>query len=217
MQTVHIRSFGKLLGDRLPVALHVDASSGVRIGSTLRGGAAVHEHRLARLSGAASVLRGSSTLIACVVVLFACSAPADAALGPPVIREPFTPLPCPQKPVSTLDYEGCLELTVLRSDSSINTRAAEIFRLIRSPAARTAFVQSEQTWLRYRRTSCSVQASVYVGGSAEPLAFLRCEASRNQTHLAELAEVKRALSTLGVGLGRGVRIDNSVFSTVRPG
>jgi len=137
--------------------------------------------------------------------------------GPPVIREPFTPLPCPPKPVSTVDYEGCLELTVLRSDSTINSRAAEIFRLIRSPATRTAFVQSEQNWLRYRRTSCSVQASVYVGGSAKPLAFLRCEASRNQTHLAELGQVKRALSTLGVGLGRGVRIDNSVFSTVGRG
>jgi hypothetical protein len=36
----------RLLGDRLPLALHVGAFTGVRIGPTLRGGRAVHESRL---------------------------------------------------------------------------------------------------------------------------------------------------------------------------
>jgi hypothetical protein len=52
MHSVHIWPFRNLLGDGLPLALHVDASIGVRVGATLRGGTTVDERRLARLIGA---------------------------------------------------------------------------------------------------------------------------------------------------------------------
>jgi hypothetical protein len=57
---------------------------------------------------------------------------ATAPPQPPVITETFTPLPCPAKPVSTLDIEGCLERRILASDAAINKRVRFIFFLLRS-------------------------------------------------------------------------------------
>jgi uncharacterized protein YecT (DUF1311 family) len=117
----------------------------------------------------------------------------QAAVGPPVIREPWTPLPCPTHPKSTLEIEGCLERAVGRSDRRIDAKAATIFRLLHHQSDRAAFVEGEQAWLRYRRRSCTATASVYRGGSAEPVAFLRCEQNRNTRHLADLLDTERAL------------------------
>jgi len=121
------------------------------------------------------------------------SAPPGGAPQPPVIRESFTVLPCPAHPVSTVDLEGCAERALLRSNRAINARAKTNFGLLRSKAARTTFIRGERSWLEYRRSSCSAQASVYSGGSAQPLAFLQCEVNRNRTHLAELAQMERWL------------------------
>jgi uncharacterized protein YecT (DUF1311 family) len=121
---------------------------------------------------------------------------ASLAMGagdPPVIREPWTPLPCPTHPTSTVEIEGCLERAVNRSDRRIDAKAAAIYRLLGRGPDRTSFVQSEQSWVRYRRRSCSATASVYRGGSAERLAFLRCEQNRNTRHLADLLDTDRAL------------------------
>lgn len=113
------------------------------------------------------------------------------ATGPPVIREPFTVLPCPKKPQSTVEIEGCLERSLLRSDRRINTRARAIYRALGSKNARADFVAGERSWLAYRRRSCRAQASVYSGGSAEPVAYLSCEVGRNKRHLADLAATER--------------------------
>ncbi len=51
VRSVHIWSRWRLLGDRLPLALHVDPFVRVGIDPKLRGRAAVREHRLARLKG----------------------------------------------------------------------------------------------------------------------------------------------------------------------
>jgi uncharacterized protein YecT (DUF1311 family) len=110
-----------------------------------------------------------------------------------VIREPWTTLPCPSHPQSTIEIVGCLQHAVVGSDHRINMRVATVFRLIRRASDRTAFVEGEQAWLRYRRRSCAATASVYRRGSAEPIAFLGCEKSRNSRHLADLAETLRVL------------------------
>jgi uncharacterized protein YecT (DUF1311 family) len=128
------------------------------------------------------------TLAAAMVAI-----PVAAALRPPVIREPWTPLPCPAHPVSTTEIEGCLERAIVRSDRRIDKRAARIFRLLRHRSDRLAFVQGERAWLRYRRRSCSAEAAVYRGGSAEPVAFLSCEKRRNVRHIAELVEMEHTL------------------------
>jgi uncharacterized protein YecT (DUF1311 family) len=121
-------------------------------------------------------------------------AQAAAVLKPPVIHEPFTPLPCPAHPETTLAEEGCSERVILVGDRAINGEAKVIFGLLGSPGARQAFVQGERAWLSYRRTSCSAEASAYAGGSFQPVAYASCTIARNRTHLADLVAMRRSLS-----------------------
>jgi uncharacterized protein YecT (DUF1311 family) len=134
--------------------------------------------------------------IALALVMFAVGAvpaAAPAALGPPVIHEPWTPLPCPTHPNSTIEIEGCLERAITRSDRTINSKSAKIFRLIRRNSERAAFVRGERAWLLYRRQSCTAEASIFRGGSAEPVAFLTCEKRRNTRHISDLIDMERTL------------------------
>jgi uncharacterized protein YecT (DUF1311 family) len=134
--------------------------------------------------------------IVVAVVVFAVGAvpaAAPAALGPPVIHEPWTPLPCPPHPNSTIEIEGCLERAIARSDRTINSKSAKIFHLLRRDSDRAAFVRGEHAWLLYRRQSCTAEASIFRGGSAEPVAFLTCEKRRNARHVSDLVDMKRTL------------------------
>jgi uncharacterized protein YecT (DUF1311 family) len=136
-------------------------------------------------------LRIHAALAAVVAAVVA--SPGVAALGPPVIREPWTPLPCPAHPKPTIEIEGCLERAIMRSDRRIDAKAATILHLLRRQFDRAAFVRGERAWLLYRRRSCSAEASIYRGGGAEPVAFLTCEKGRNRRHLADLETMERTL------------------------
>jgi uncharacterized protein YecT (DUF1311 family) len=122
------------------------------------------------------------------------SAHANGALGPPVIHEPFTVMPCPPHPRSTLDLEGCAEHALLKSDHAINVLANRIFKRLAARTARAAFVRSERAWLSYRRSSCSAESSRFVGGTARPLEFGDCEQRRNRSHLQDIFEIDRTLA-----------------------
>ena len=117
-----------------------------------------------------------------------------AAIAPPAIHEPFTALPCPLHPDTTIDVIGCQEHRVLRTDRAIDTQAAAIFHLLRTDAARSTFVAGERNWLQYRRRSCSVEASKFAGGSEQPVALLTCTLQRNTSHLADLTSMRKTLA-----------------------
>ena len=134
--------------------------------------------------------------IAAFVAVLSLSVPAAIAGGapaPPVIREPFTALPCPRHPLSNFDQKACAGQALLRSDRAINGLARTIFYRLQTRAARVAFVSGERAWLRYRRASCSAEASVFRGGTAEGLVLLQCQIRRNKRHLVDLAQMKQAL------------------------
>lgn len=113
---------------------------------------------------------------------------------PPVIHETFTLLPCPSHPVSTLDYEGCLEHQIVRTDRQINTLANGIFYKL-AASERAGFVRGEHSWLAYRRANCAAEASKYSGGTAAPLLYASCTVARNKTHISDLTELKKTLAT----------------------
>ncbi|HST15120.1 MAG TPA: lysozyme inhibitor LprI family protein [Gaiellaceae bacterium] len=117
-----------------------------------------------------------------------------AAIAPPMIHEPFTALPCPLHPDTTIDVIGCQEHRVLRTDRAIDVQVGAIFGLLRTDARRSTFVAAERSWLQYRRQSCSVEASKFAGGSAQPVALLTCELQRNTTHLADLKATRKTLA-----------------------
>jgi uncharacterized protein YecT (DUF1311 family) len=156
---------------------------GQRSRTTLEGLDVRSHDRYVRLILAALLIGG----------LVALTAQAGGVLKPPVIREPFTPLPCPVHPKTTLAMEGCFEKSILHSDRAINAQSRTVFGLL-LPPARSRFVQSEGLWLRYRRSSCLTEASRYQGGSFQPVSFANCEVSRNQSHLKDLGEIRRTLS-----------------------
>jgi uncharacterized protein YecT (DUF1311 family) len=119
---------------------------------------------------------------------------AVAAVAPPVIHEPFTALPCPLHPDTTIDAIGCQEHRVLRTDRAIDAQVRTIFGRLRTESARATFVAGERSWLSYRRQSCSAEASRFAGGSEHGVALLSCELRRNTTHLADLTAMRKALA-----------------------
>ena len=113
---------------------------------------------------------------------------------PPVISEDFTLLPCPTKPKTTRDFEGCAEHRIVRSDRAINERVRVIFsRLSSRNASLGRFVRGERAWLTYRRAVCESRADVYEGGSAAGIVFAECVADKNLVHLKELRMFERDL------------------------
>jgi len=119
---------------------------------------------------------------------------ATAALAPPVIHEPFTPLPCPIHPDTTLDVEGCQEARVLRTDRAIDGQVKTVFHLLRTQSARATFVDGEHSWLHYRRQSCLAESSLYAGGTEQGVALLNCTLRENTSHLADLVAMRQTLS-----------------------
>lgn len=112
-----------------------------------------------------------------------------AAPTPPVIRETFTQLACPKHALSTIAVEGCTEKSILASDERINDLVRTIFYSL-GRSSRATFVQGERSWLRYRRSSCTTAASLYTGGSIQPVFFGECLASVNATHLKDLGRLR---------------------------
>src|SRR6266487_2840424 len=98
-----------------------------------------------RLLIAAAALLGAS--------LFAANAHAGrpAALKPPVIHERFTLLPCPSKPETTLELEGCAEHRIVRLDKQIDGVSKTIFARLNDDAAKRDYLAAHTAWLAYRQ------------------------------------------------------------------
>jgi uncharacterized protein YecT (DUF1311 family) len=111
-----------------------------------------------------------------------------AALKAPRVAETFTLLPCPGRPKSTRDHEGCAEHRIVRSDGAINDLNARIFTRLRTERNQTRFVRAERAWLTYRTATCQSRSDGYYGGSVATIVFADCVANINRTHLKELSE-----------------------------
>lgn len=126
----------------------------------------------------------------------ASSAGAAAAQTAPVIHEKFTLLACPSKPSTTLQLEGCAEHKVVATDTTIDTLNAKIFAKLGKPG-RTTFVKTNTNWVLYRDAACATEASIYAGGSIEPVAYANCLVAIDRSHVTELKGMLLALSPAG--------------------
>jgi uncharacterized protein YecT (DUF1311 family) len=115
------------------------------------------------------------------------------ALKPPVIHEPFTQLPCPAHPKTTLAMEGCYEKAIVSTDRKIDTEAGAVFRLLRSHSVRVTFVRGERSWLVYRHDSCAAESSAFAGGSFAPVSAAICILGRSKAHLRDLVSLRKTL------------------------
>ncbi len=146
-------------------------------------------HRVARLLG---------TLLAAAAVCPAApwggAALASARLSPPVIHEVFTPMPCPAHPSTTLDFEGCDEQRILRTDRQIDLVARSIFSDLYDDAARRRFIAAQDAWLAYRAADCTSMSDQYEGGTLAGVVAASCTADRSAQRLADLRSFEKALT-----------------------
>jgi uncharacterized protein YecT (DUF1311 family) len=141
-----------------------------------------------------------SLVLAAATVLLA-AAPAGAAtartakLSPPVIHEPFTPLPCTGAPGhrTTLEMEGCVEQRILASDGKIDALNVAIFGRLFDAAARRRFIAGHNAWLTYRRAYCLSASDVFEGGTAAGVVYADCVAGVNSEHVKDLKAFRAAL------------------------
>ena len=141
-----------------------------------------------------------SLVLAAATVLLAAApagaAPARAAnLSPPVVHEPFTPLPCTGAPGhrTTLEMEGCAEMRILASDGKIDALKVAIFGRLFDDAARRRFIAGHNAWLTYRRAYCLSASDVFEGGTAADVGYADCVAGDNSEHVKELGAFRAAL------------------------
>jgi len=136
--------------------------------------------------------------LASTTVLLVFSVPAGAAppgarahstkLSPPMIHEPFTPLPCTGAPAqrTTLQMEGCAEQQILASDKQIDSLNRSIFGKLFDAAARRRFIAGHNAWLAYRHAYCLSESDVFEGGTEAGVVFADCEAGVNSQHVKDL-------------------------------
>ena len=129
-------------------------------------------------------------LVAAAVVMVAVvsvgRAASAVASGPPVIKEPFTVLPCPANPVSTLDLEGCGEHRVVAADKKVDAAASTVYGRLQDSAARGRFAAAQSAWLRFRTADCLSVSDVAEGGSLAGIDALHCDVKRSAERLKEL-------------------------------
>jgi uncharacterized protein YecT (DUF1311 family) len=118
---------------------------------------------------------------------------AASTTSAPVIHESFTVLPCPSKPRTTVQIEGCAEHKVLETDQEIDARNATIFTKL-GKSGRAAFIKTNTAWVTYRNEACTTEASIYSGGSIQPVAYANCLVSIDRSHVTELKAMQTALS-----------------------
>jgi len=135
-------------------------------------------------------MRTTGLLVVLSAFLLAASALGAPGLKP--IKETFTLLPCPAKPTTTLELEGCAEHRIVASDKKIDAAAARIYSTL-SAEGKGSFVSAQNAWLVYRRAYCLTASSVFAGGSIQPVVFGNCVADRNGSYLGELTALVAAL------------------------
>jgi uncharacterized protein YecT (DUF1311 family) len=138
-------------------------------------------------------------------VALAASAPAGASgghiakLAPPVIHEPFTPMPCSGKPGnrSTLQEEGCAEQQILHSDKQIDALNQKIFNALHTTSARRDLLAGHRAWLAYRKSYCLSVSDVFQGGTLAGVVDADCVATVNGQHVTNLKTFLKDLTSNG--------------------
>jgi uncharacterized protein YecT (DUF1311 family) len=152
-----------------------------------------------RFSSVATVLAACATVALTSAAQALASNGHAATLSPPVIHEPFTPLPCAGSPSNrtTLQREGCAEQQILRSDKQINTLNRKIFSALATTSARRDLLGAHKAWLAYRKSYCLSVSDVFQGGTEASVVDAECTATVNGQHISNLKTFLTDLTSNG--------------------
>jgi uncharacterized protein YecT (DUF1311 family) len=152
-----------------------------------------------RFSSSAIVAAASAAVALAASAPAGASGPHAAKLAPPVIHEPFTPMPCTGSPGkrTTLQQEGCSEQQILRSDKQINALNQKIFNALHTNSARRDLIAGHNAWLAYRKSYCLSVSDVFQGGTLAGVVDAGCTATVNTQHVSNLKTFLKDLTSNG--------------------
>lgn len=87
--------------------------------------------------------------------------------------------------VGLVAQQRCFEATAGSTNRKIQKAQRTILGIL-PESERPAFLKSEQLWRKYRESSCVVEASIYAGGTYEPVFHAACVFDRDVAHLSDL-------------------------------
>lgn len=112
----------------------------------------------------------------------------------------FAPVLCARQSAIDPCTEGtspqqmaCAEREFKAASDQLKRARAELYEDL-EPRSRVKFRAAERLWLGYRKSNCGAEASIYEGGTIQPLIELRCMARVTRERAAEL---KAQSQTLG--------------------
>jgi uncharacterized protein YecT (DUF1311 family) len=123
--------------------------------------------------------RRMRTFVPTVVILFLL---APAGLGAPGQTEED---PCAPEAQRSTQLLACAERKFREATAELKRVREELYPDF-EPRSRVKFRAAERAWLSYRKSNCETEASIYEGGTIQPLIQLRCMTRLTQERAGEL-------------------------------
>lgn len=126
------------------------------------------------------------TFVTTVVILLSLAAAAPGSRGQTGED------PCAPEAQRSQQLMACAERKFREAAAGLKRVRDELYADL-EPRSRTKFRAAERAWLGYRKTNCDAEASIYEGGTIQPLIQLRCS---TRLTLERAVELKAQIQTL---------------------
>lgn len=124
---------------------------------------------------------------------FATAAFALLLLAPAAARPQGQEDPCAPEAQGSPQLMACAERRYKEAAAELKRVRDELYADL-EPRPRVKLRAAERLWLRYRKSNCAAEASIYEGGTIQPLIELRCMARVTRERAAELKAQAQTLS-----------------------
>lgn len=124
-------------------------------------------------------------LTAAVIIL--CLVPASVRARGQDVEDP-----CAPEAQRSPQLMACAERKFKEATAGLKRVRDELYADL-EPRSRVKFRATERLWLSYRKSNCDAEASIYEGGTIQPLIQLRCMA---RVTLERAEELKAQIQTL---------------------
>jgi uncharacterized protein YecT (DUF1311 family) len=81
--------------------------------------------------------------------------------------------PCDPEAQRSPQLMACAERKFKEATAELRSARAALYEDL-EPRSRVKLRSAERLWLRYRKSNCETEASIYEGGTIQPLIQLRC-------------------------------------------
>lgn len=93
--------------------------------------------------------------------------------------------PCDPEAQRSTQLLACAGRKFKEAEAELKRVRAELYKDL-EPRSRVKLRAAERLWLGYRKSNCDTEASIYEGGTIQPLIELRCMARVTRERAAEL-------------------------------